>query len=124
MYIFLLDFILKLKPVTYNLDQDYIVHNLYKSSQKNNQAGTLQTGFIAQEVEFVAKEISYDFSGIDTPKNETDYYGIRYAEFVVPLTKAIQEQQEIIIKQHAEIDALKQEFQKFLAKFETLKSFK
>lgn len=119
-----LDFILKLKPVTYNLDQDYIVQNLYKSSQKNNHATTLQTGFIAQEVEFVAKEISYDFSGIDSPKNENDYYGIRYAEFVVPLTKAIQEQQEIIIKQQVEIDNLKQEFQKVLAILETLKSSK
>jgi len=56
----------------------------------------VQTGFIAQEVEQVAKQIGYDFNGVDKPKNSNDYYGLRYAEFVVPLTKAVQEQQKMI----------------------------
>ena len=30
------------------------------------------------------------------PQNESDYYGLRYAEFVVPMVKAIQEQQNQI----------------------------
>ncbi|HEV8538733.1 MAG TPA: hypothetical protein VGR15_07395, partial [Bacteroidota bacterium] len=38
-----------------------------------------------------AKELGYDFSGVDAPKNEKDFYGLRYAEFVVPLVKAVQE---------------------------------
>ena len=38
----------------------------------------------------------FDFSGVDPPKNEKDLYGLRYAEFVVPLVKAVQEQQDII----------------------------
>lgn len=63
----------------------------------------LQTGFIAQEVEIAAKEIGFDFSGVDAPKNENDFYGLRYAEFVVPLVKAVQEQQEIIDNQNAKI---------------------
>lgn len=50
-----------------------------------------QTGFIAQEVEQAAKSIGFDFSGVDAPKNEKDFYGLRYAEFVVPLVKAVQE---------------------------------
>ena len=29
-------------------------------------------------------------------KNANDFYGLRYAEFVVPLVKAVQEQQKII----------------------------
>jgi len=48
-------------------------------------------GFIAQEVEQAAHSIGYDFSGVDAPKNENDFYGLRYAEFVVPLVKAVQE---------------------------------
>ncbi len=49
------------------------------------------TGFIAQDVEKLAKEVSFDFSGVDVPKNETDLYGLRYAEFVVPIVKGMQE---------------------------------
>jgi len=51
----------------------------------------VQTGFIAQDVEAAALSIGYDFSGVDAPKNENDHYGLRYAEFVVPLVKAVQE---------------------------------
>lgn len=119
-----LEFILKLKPVTYHLDQNYITQNMYKNTviMKDNQM--LQTGFIAQEVEAVAKELNFDFSAIDIPKNENDYYGIRYAEFVVPLTKAIQEQQVIISQQHKELEFLKNEFKIFLEKYEELKNSK
>ena len=56
----------------------------------------MRTGFIAQEVEAAAKKVGFDFDGVSTPENETDLYGIRYAEFVVPLVKAMQEQQEMI----------------------------
>ena len=54
------------------------------------------TGFIAQEVEKAANEVGFNFSGVDAPKNENDFYGLRYAEFVVPLVKAVQEQQKVI----------------------------
>ena len=105
-----LDFILKLRAVTYNLDLDKIEQYLkIPDSIKNGHNGELnkyklykekekQSGFIAQEVEKAAQELNYDFSGIDKPKNENDYYGLRYAEFVVPLVKAVQEQNEIIVK--------------------------
>jgi len=49
------------------------------------------TGFVAQDVERAAKELKYDFSGVDAAKNEKDLYGLRYAAFVVPLVKAVQE---------------------------------
>jgi hypothetical protein len=54
------------------------------------------TGFIAQEVEAAAKEAGFDFSGVDNPARADGIYGLRYAEFVVPLVKAVQEQQQII----------------------------
>ena len=64
----------------------------------------VRTGFIAQEVEAAAKKVGFDFDGVSTPENETDLYGIRYAEFVVPLVKAMQEQQEMIDGQQEVID--------------------
>ena len=72
----------------------------------SENAQTIFSGFIAQEVENAAKATGYDFSGIDKPKNENDIYGLRYAEFVVPLVKAVQEQQQMILelkKQNADL---------------------
>ncbi|MEO6130508.1 MAG: hypothetical protein ABIQ02_01580, partial [Saprospiraceae bacterium] len=67
----------------------------------------LYSGFIAQEVEDAAKAINYEFSGVDAPKNDSDLYGLRYAEFVVPLVKAVQEQQIQIEELKKEIAELK-----------------
>jgi len=93
-----LDFILKLRPVTYNLDVKKINTFLGVESTNNvdqsEKSKIRQSGFIAQEVEQAAKETGFDFSGIDAPKNDTDHYGLRYAEFVVPLVKAVQEMDE------------------------------
>jgi hypothetical protein len=63
------------------------------SSLTNPNLGKRFSGFIAQDVEKVAQSLGYDFSGIDAAKNEKDLYGLRYSEFVVPMVKAIQEQQ-------------------------------
>ncbi len=103
-----LAFINKLNPITYNLDlsaEDKIMHrpvmkdkegNIIQSSAEELTARKekekfVYTGFVAQDVEKAAKEIGYDFSGVDIPKNDDDVYGLRYAEFVVPLVKAVQE---------------------------------
>ncbi len=88
-----LDFITKLRPVTYRFDQDKMDNFLNKpdSLRSKSSENILFTGFIAQEVEKAAKELNFDFSGIDKPKNEKDYYGLRYSEFTVPLVKAVQE---------------------------------
>ena len=117
-----LEFILKLRPVTYNIDMDALAEFLgteIKDRQLESEAekaAQTQTGFIAQEVEAAAKALGYDFSGIDSPKNEQSHYGLRYAEFVVPLVKAVQEQQVIIKKQQKEIEELKILTKKLLEK--------
>ena len=49
------------------------------------------TGFIAQDVEEAAQKSNFNFSGVDKPRNDSGVYGLRYAEFVVPLVKAVQE---------------------------------
>jgi len=43
-----------------------------------------------------ATELGFDFHGVDKPKNEDAHYSLRYAEFVVPLVKGMQEQQAMI----------------------------
>jgi len=117
-----LEFIKKLHPVTYHLDVDKINDFLgIPDSMRNDEfsirsaqkkTAVIQTGFIAQEVEEAARSIGYDFSGVDAPKNEHDFYGLRYAEFVVPLVKAVQELQAIIEQQQVEIENLKIEIQR------------
>ena len=112
-----LEFILKLKPVTYNLDNEKI-NTFLGSNISNKEDAKLQTGFIAQEVAETASNIGFDFSGVDKPKNKEDYYGLRYSEFVVPLTKAIQEQQLVIQEQQKELELLKHELKKIQATIE------
>ncbi|MBK5285458.1 MAG: tail fiber domain-containing protein [Bacteroidia bacterium] len=92
-----LAFIKLLRPVTYTLDVRGI-NKFLKLTESNADVKGIETkerivysGFIAQEVEQVAKQVGYDFSGVDAPKNDKDLYGLRYAEFVVPLVKAVQE---------------------------------
>ena len=61
-------------------------------------------GFIAQEVEKASKESDYQFDGVVAPKNSKEAYGLSYSQFVVPLVKAIQEQQKMIGDQNKKID--------------------
>lgn len=100
-----LSFINKLNPVTYSLSSTEIQKFIPKPSSQSKQNAQMQqklvvqqdksqvvyTGFVAQEVEKAAKELNYNFSGVDAPKNENDLYGLRYSQFVVPLVKAVQE---------------------------------
>lgn len=107
-----LNFIMKLKPVTYNVDihkmYDFINYNDSNKWDGKYDGEKIKTsGFLAQDVEAAAKEIGYNFSGIDVPKNEKDYYGLKYGDFVVPIVKAIQEQQ-------VQIDELKRQNQELI----------
>jgi hypothetical protein len=120
-----LEFIMGLEPLTYTYDIDE------QAAWKERNYGEKDTaqwegkydieqlrfsGFIAQDVEQLAKKVGYNFSGVDVPKNDKDVYGIRYAEFVVPLVKAVQEQQQLIDKLLEEVKTLKQENQEFRLK--------
>lgn len=105
-----LDFINSLRPVTYQLDMNAIAAHLKTPDATRNlereatKQATVQTGFIAQEVEATAQKLGYDFSGVDKPTNEKDHYGLRYAEFTVPLVKAVQElsEQNQVLKDRVE----------------------
>ena len=113
-----LAFINRLQPVTYNLNLDaaddlqqsddpqinHIRDSLRMSltpeeqeiltKAKANKEKQVYSGFIAQDVEKTAKSIGYAFSGVDAPENDKGTYGLRYADFVVPLVKAVQELSE------------------------------
>lgn len=112
-----LSFITLLRPVTYNYDYEKLMQlqtgkNITLVSSDNPNSGNRFSGFLAQQVETAAKSVNYNFSGIDKPANEHTPYGIRYAEMVVPLVKAVQELKIIIDKQQQEIEALKAQLKK------------
>ena len=115
-----LEFIKRLRPVTYHLDiheQNRLIYRNGKGKDlskfdwpsKYDIENIKMTGFIAQEVEQAAKEVGYDFSGVQKADDDLGMYSISYAQFVVPLVKAVQEQQEIIERQQREIERLKQQ---------------
>lgn len=137
-----LDFILRLRPVSYQIDvqslavalnEDHTEEQEQELKGKNNlpdeailksrneKSQIRYSGFIAQEVEQSATETGYNFSGVEIPQNQESFYGLRYGTFVVPIVKAVQEQQEMItslqqqnaILQHkiAELENLKIELE-------------
>jgi len=95
-----LAFIRLLSPVTYQMDMDAIAKHHHTSDSlrlaesERAKAAIHYTGFLAQDVEKAAASVAYDFSGVDAPQHERDNYSLRYAEFVVPLVKAVQELDE------------------------------
>jgi hypothetical protein len=123
-----LDFISKLRPVTYN----YNIHKeneiMYagKKEQKDWEGKydiekIKMTGFIAQEVDKAAKATGFDFSGVVKPANEKDLYSLRYSEFVVPLVKAVQELNTNNEKLQQIIDTQNQKIENQNQKMEELK---
>lgn len=120
-----LDFIMGLRPITYNLNvelltnryekNDHVDKDKYKINTKVSsevaasrikKSSKRITGFIAQEVEELINGLGFDFSGVEVPENGESLYRLRYAEFVVPIVKAMQEQQEIIENQEYKIEQL------------------
>ncbi|NTW34297.1 MAG: hypothetical protein HGB12_17040 [Bacteroidetes bacterium] len=109
-----LEFIMKLRPVTYNLNtkqlDDYFMQNMPDSIKVMHQDGMdftassnkIHSGFIAQEVEIAAQQVGYDFDAIHKPDNTNDIYSLAYGSFVVPIVKAVQELSKTIdsLKNH------------------------
>ncbi len=128
-----LSFILKLRPVTYHINNDAIT-SLTGSKKtpdfpgKYDSEKTKYSGFLAQEVEQACKDAGYDFSGYAAPKNQWGFYTLSYEQFVVPLVKAVQEQQvrqseitETAVKQQGIIEELKKKMEEMKIELELLK---
>lgn len=117
-----LERVMQLRPTTYE----------YKNEgqfAKMQLADGTQHGFIAQELEQVFPElvkeasmIRPDFDGLADPESIQDqqgsqgtelaYKGVDYIAMIPILTRAIQEQQDVIEQQNTEIDALKEALSK------------
>lgn len=127
-----LDFIKRLRPVVYNFDtrkyEEFITKNMadsirqkYLKDDFGPSTSVRQSGFIAQEVEKAALESGYNFNGVHKPGNENDHYSLAYSQFVVPLVKGMQEQQQLIetqqqmlINQQEQIIELKKQVEQIL----------
>jgi hypothetical protein len=95
-----LDFIMKLKTVSYNYKDD-----------KNK---TRRDGLIAQDVKKVMDDLDIDFSGLIIDNDQLKTMNLSYQTFVIPLINSIQEQQKIIENQQNEIKELKELIYKLL----------
>lgn len=78
--------IMKLRPVQFNYNEEYL--NLYNDSSALTR---LQRGFIAQEV----KEVFPEMVGTSTVKGK-EYYDLNLSNLQVYMVKAMQEQQQVI----------------------------
>ena len=88
-----LDVVQKLNPVTYK----------YKETWSKDQS--TQTGFIAQEL-LTALEGEVYIDGVVQQGGQEEYYSVAYQNIIPILTKAIQEQQQIINDLKARIETL------------------
>jgi hypothetical protein len=127
-----LDFIMRLRPVTYHMnvralysfweispygEKELLVTKNGKKEMDEDirkKEAVRTSGFIAQEVEKAAAASGYDFDGVIKPAHDKDHYRLAYSEFVVPLVKAMQEQQ-------LQIEVLKQQNQLLLKEIQLIK---
>jgi trimeric autotransporter adhesin len=109
-----LAFITRLRPVTYHLNI-HKENNILGIKDDKDYPGKYdiekitQSGFIAQQVDSAAQACGYNFSGLDNPKTSNGLYALNYTTFVVPLVKAVQEQQQMIEEHTKTINELKEE---------------
>lgn len=115
-----LDFILALQPVSYNFNRlkfaKHVKQHLNPEMEELLVAESQKrsVGFLAQDVEKSIQQTGFTaFDALHTPTNETDNYSLGYAEFTVPLVKAVQE----LSKQNTE---LKNAIAEMKAQYESL----
>ena len=116
-----LDFILKLKPVTYNVRPKELhkiwgtPDSLVRKMDFTDAEKETRIGFVAQDVEKAAKDCGFNFPGIDIPRNDKEVYTLRYVDFIMPMVKGMQEQQTIIENQNKKIDDLQKQIDELKA---------
>lgn len=110
-----LEFINRLKPVTfnYNLSQeDQILRgndipNALRGNGGRSQKESIKfSGFVAQDVQDAADETKYDFSGVDKANSDKQVNAVRYADFIAPIVKAIQDLSNKVDSLQHKIDSL------------------
>jgi len=125
-----LDFVMKLRPVTYTWDIEALNNYIGIPDSITNKSADdkvlseqiVHTGFIAQEVEQAALETGYNFDGVHHPSGENNPYSLAYSQFVVPLVKAVQELNEENIKLRAISEKLTQKNEMLNTRIEKLET--
>jgi trimeric autotransporter adhesin len=140
-----LAFINKLTPITYTLDVAGIEAKLHPTAfslpagatsthgspledplmrqAMQEKSAVTYTGFVAQDVEKAADSVGFVFSGVDKPKDANqNFYGLRYADFVPTLVKAVQELSAASDKKDSAINALKGKFDSLQTQVNELKA--
>jgi hypothetical protein len=121
-----LDFINRLEPVVYNQDPgklyDIWGHHEDEALGIDHSAFNQKQliGFLAQDVEAAARASGWTFPGVNPPKNEQEVYTIRYTDFIMPMTKAIQELSEENTQLKAENEELRALIQSFESRLSAL----
>ena len=99
-----LAFINSLRPVSYTVNVKGL-NEFYRKGTGSSKEGApsgmehsedaagkiIHNGFVAQEVELAAKELKFEFSGVDKPTTQDGLYGLRYDNFISPIVKSVQE---------------------------------
>jgi len=95
----------QLRPVSFEWKDDILNRSIAGKIHRNPLDPSMQgkqIGFIAQDIEKILPSV------VVTQDNDEKTKGMKYSELIPVLTKAIQEQQEEIQGQQAEINVLKQ----------------
>jgi hypothetical protein len=101
-----LDFISKLKPVSY--------------TRNNDESKKREYGFIAQDLEETLNASGASDNGIIS-KDDAGMYGVRYNDLISPMVKAIQEQQAMIQEQQEIIKAMNEKMDAMQKELDKLK---
>ncbi|MCC6838548.1 MAG: tail fiber domain-containing protein [Flavobacteriales bacterium] len=118
-----LDLITKLRPVSYTFDRAAFAKHIGEGqgapADEPASGGAVPegrtVGFLAQEVESTVKELGYAaFDAVRVPQHAQDNYSLAYAEFVVPLVKAVQE----LAAKNSELEARNSAMEERLAALE------
>ncbi|MEP7171759.1 MAG: tail fiber domain-containing protein, partial [Bacteroidota bacterium] len=131
-----LDFIMQLKPVTYNFDtrkfEEHLIQDMPDSSREERMKGRdftassdiIHSGFLAQDIEKACKQLNYNFDGLHIPdgNNKTDNYSVAYSQFIMPLVKGMQEQQTTITQQNEKINQQEKIICNLVSRIEKLES--
>jgi hypothetical protein len=127
-----------LRPVSYHFDatgfDEFLMQHFPDSIKakrriENKEAMTKvadsrQSGFLAQEVAEAFTQSGNHFSIVHAPENPTDNWSMSYEKLVVPLVKAMQEQQqriESLKKENARLAAGQAQLKKMQTEIELLK---
>jgi hypothetical protein len=95
---------MKLKPMTYNM--------------KNSSDTRMNWGFIAQDIESLLGNTN---SILTIGADKDRMLGLRYSDFVAPLVKAVQEQQEEIAGLNNRLNESEKKYERLAAELEQIK---